>query len=92
MLDRLAGMLGVGFLRTVGFMSEGMGPYVAKSGLGSAMHRGLPHGLQERRNAGEVVIRIAGCYSKADAIRCYTEAWREVEAATGHEPEGQEAA
>ena len=80
-LDRLAGMLGVGFLRTVGFMGQGMGPHVASSSLGAALHQGLPHGLAERRKAGEVVIRIAGCYTKQQAIEHYRLAWEEVEAA-----------
>lgn len=80
-LDRLAGMLGVGFLRTVGFMGQGMGPHNASAGLGSAHHQGLPRTLSERCDAGEVVIRIAGCYSKAEALARYKQAWEEVEAA-----------
>ncbi len=82
-LDRLAGMLGVGFLRTVGFMGQSMGPHEAASGLGGALHQGLPSTLAERRKAGEVVIRVAGCYSKSDALARYKEAWQEVEAASG---------
>lgn len=82
-LDRLAGMLSIGFLRTVGFMSKFMGPYQPKATLGYAAHEGLPHSLQTRRDAGEVVIRIAGCYSKEQAIAQYAAAWREVEACAG---------
>jgi hypothetical protein len=86
-LDRLAGMLSIGFLRTVGFMSKCMGPYKPTSTLGYAMHQGLPHSLQERRDVGEVVIRIAGCYSKQEAIAQYAKAWQEVEAAAGKDEE-----
>jgi hypothetical protein len=80
-MDRMAGMLGIGFLRTAGFMGQCMGPHLPARGLGSAAHRGLPATLAERRANGEVVIRIAGCYSKADALARYSEAWQEVEAA-----------
>jgi hypothetical protein len=78
-MDRLAGMLGVGFMRTVGFMAMGMGPYVPSSGLGSAAHFGLPHTLEQRRKDGEVIIRIAGCHTKQQALVAYADAWREVE-------------
>ena len=56
-------MLGIGFMRTAGFMAIGMGPHLAASGLGQAIHYGLPQTLEERRKAGEAMIRIAGCYS-----------------------------
>jgi hypothetical protein len=82
-LDRLAGMLSIGFLRTVGFMSKCMGPFEPTNTLGYAAHEGLPHSLQERRDSGEVVIRITGCYSRQEAIVQYTKAWQEVEACTG---------
>jgi hypothetical protein len=86
-MDRLAGMLGVGFLRTVQFMSQDMGPWRCSTSLGRCIHTGLPHTLEERRKGGEVVIRIAGCYSKQEAIARYAEAWREVETCTGAQPE-----
>lgn len=82
-LDRLAGMLGVGFLRTVGFMAQGMGPHTASSGLGCALHQGLPDTLAQRREGGEAVIRIAGCHSKREVIEHYRLAWEEIEAQTG---------
>jgi hypothetical protein len=86
-IDRLAGMLGVGFLRTVGFMAQGMGPHLAASGMGSALHVGLPHTLEERRKGGEVVIRIAGCYTRQEALNNYKLAWEEVERLTGKQEE-----
>jgi hypothetical protein len=80
-MDRMAGMVSIGFMRTAGFMAEGMGPYRVTSSLGGSLHYGLPATLRRRQAEGEVVLRIAGCYSKEGAIDEYARAWQEIEAA-----------
>lgn len=80
LMDRVAGMVSIGFMRTAGFIAEGMGPYEVTGSLGAAMHSGLPATLRQRQEDGEVVLRIAGCYSKAGALSEYARAWQEIEA------------
>jgi len=79
--DRLAAMVSVGFMRVVGFCAEGMGPWEVSSGFGGAMNAGLPHSLNERQEAGEVVLRIGECYSRTQVINEYKSAWERIERA-----------
>lgn len=80
-MDRLCAMCSIGFMRTAGFMAMGAGPWAASHGFGSALGYGLPHTLRERRDAGEVVVRIGQCYSRQAVIQEYESAWEEVEKA-----------
>lgn len=80
-MDRLCAMCSVGFMRTAGFMAMGAGPWAPSHGFGRALGYGLPYTLHERREAGEIVVRIGQCYSKHEVIREYANAWKEVEAA-----------
>lgn len=81
-LDRLCSMVSVGFMRTAGFTAMGCGPWTPSSGFGGALGQGLPHTLRQRREAGEVVLRIGQCYSKKAVIEEYRRAWEEVELAS----------
>lgn len=79
--DRLAAMVSVGYMRTVGFAAENMGPWTVSSGLGGALNAGLPHSLRDRQKAGEVVLRIGECYSKKAVVEEYKNAWERIEKA-----------
>lgn len=79
-MDRLCAMVSVGFMRTNGFMAEGMGPWNVCSGFGGAADFGLPATLNKRRAQGELVIRIGDCFDKHEVLQAYKRAWREVEA------------
>lgn len=67
--ERFAAMLGVGYLRAVGFAQMVAGPYGADYSLGYPANEGLPLPLRERAANGERVLRVGECYSFHDAIR-----------------------
>jgi len=79
--DRLAAMVSVGFMRTSGFMAEGMGPWPVSYGYGGALNAGLPDQLRKRQKNGEVVLRIGECYNRQAVLREYEAAWQRIEAA-----------
>lgn len=81
-MDRLCAMVSVGFMRTAGFLAMACGPWTPSVGFGSALGRGLPKTLNDRRKDGEVVVRLSQCYSRAEVIAEYARAWKEVEAAS----------
>lgn len=67
--ERLATMVSTAFFRTFGFLSVMATRYPVQEGLGRPMQTGLPKQLQERKDAGELVVRIGNCYSLGDAKR-----------------------
>lgn len=78
-LDRICAMVSVGFMRSAGFTAMRAGPWPPSSGFGGALGSGLPHTLRQRREAGEVVLRIGECYSRQAVVAEYANAWREIE-------------
>lgn len=86
-IDRLAGMLSIGFFRTAGFISSGMGQSNPNEHLGQVVRDKLPITLQERSAAGELMLVISGCYSRSQAIAHYAKAWRDLEAAANIQDE-----
>lgn len=79
-LDRLCGMVSVGFMRTAGFMAMGAGSWEPNTGFGSALNTGLPATLRERQAEGEAVLRIGECYNRHAVISEYKRAWEAIEA------------
>jgi len=78
-MDRLCGMLGVGFMRTTGFLA--MSAYLSDPGwgYGCALRAGLPHTLHQRRLQGETIIRVSDGFSRADMLKQYDLVWQEIE-------------
>ncbi len=79
-LDRLCSMVSISFLRTMGFMAYSAHTWEPNSHYGFPTHRGLPPTLQQRKDAGEVVIRIARAFNKCEMLDEYKRCWEEVEA------------
>jgi hypothetical protein len=80
-LDRLCSMVSVGFLRVPSFWAaHAVLDWHPTGSYGHCGNSGLPHTLQERKDAGEVVLRIDQCYNKRQMLAEYARAWKEVEA------------
>ena len=77
-LDRLCGMVSVGFMRSAGFVAMLCGPYDSTM-FGGALNIGLPATLRKRQENDEVVMRLGECYTREDCIREYADAWEKLE-------------
>lgn len=64
----LAAMLTAGFHRTYGFLMRMCCPYSVSYGMGLSVNGGLPITLQERQEAGELVVDLNRCNTKNAAI------------------------
>lgn len=79
-LDRLCSMVSVGFLRVPSFWAaHAVKGWEPTNSYGMCANDGLPKTLQDRKDGGEVVLRIDQCYSKHQMLREYARAWKEVE-------------
>lgn len=65
--ERLAAMVSLTFYRTYAFFMMMAAPFRMTS-LGGARNSGMPYQLQERADAGQLVVRIGACFSKLAAI------------------------
>lgn len=77
-LDRLCSMLSIGFHRICSFLACHCTEWTVDHGYGYPINAGLPNTLQERKNAGEAVIRIGQCLSMSEMLSVYNRAWNEV--------------
>lgn len=78
--ERLATMVSTAFFRTFGFLSVLASRYPVDDGLGTPLQSGLPKQLQDRRDAGELVVRIGNCYDLAGAKHIIEETKKEIQA------------
>lgn len=78
-LERLCGMVSVGFMRSAGFSAMGASKWPPSGGFGGALGDGFPAVLLERVQAGEQVMRIGQCYTRDAMLAEYRRAWEELE-------------
>ena len=62
--ENLAAMVTMAFFRTYGFIMIAASGYQVSANFGYPMNKGLPVQLQERQEAGELVVRIGHCNSR----------------------------
>lgn len=77
--ERLATMVSTAFFRTYSFLSVCATRYVPNYHMGVPIQNGLPKQLQDRKNAGELVIRIGNCFDLAGAKFIIEQAKEEIQ-------------